>query len=191
MNIRTNYKTAIATSMLLLTASQVSLVQAADDTAYNQAPQPAAQGYAAPQMQQPQSTQGYGAPQMQQPQATQGYGYVPTDNLTPGYTQPYYQGGNRGRDYGRGHNSSPWGGSSPSFSGPWNSGRGGNSMPWSGGRGGNGPSFSGPWDGGRGNSMPWDSGRGGNSMPWSGGRGGNSPSFSGPWDSGRGSGMSW
>ena len=185
MKIRTNFKPALAASMFLLTASQVSLVQAAD---YNQAPQPNAQGY--------------GAPQMQQPQAGQGYGYVPSDNLTPGYAQPYYRGGNPGRDYGRGYNSSPWGGSGPSFSGPWDSGRGGNSMPWdsgrggnnmpwSSGRGGNGPSFSGPWDGGRGNSMPWDSGRGGNSMPWSSGRGGNGPSFSGPWDSGRGSGMSW
>jgi len=141
MNIRTNFKTAITTSLLLLTASQVSLVQAADNTYYNQAPQPNVQGYA--------------APQMQQPQTGQGYGHVPTDNLTPGYAQPYYQGGNPGRDYGRGYNSSPWGGSGPSFSGPWDGGRGGNSMPWSGGRGGNGPSFSGPWDSGSGNGMSW------------------------------------
>ena len=163
MNIRTNFKPALAASIFLLAASQVNLVQAADNTNYNQAAQPNAQGY--------------GAPQMQQPQAGQGYGYVPTDNLTPGYAQPNYQGGNPGRNYGRGYNSSPWGGSGPSFSGPWNSGRGGNSMPWSSGRGGN--------------SMPWDSGRGGSSMPWSNGRDGNGPSFSGPWDSGRGSGMSW
>lgn len=177
MKIRTNFKPVLATSMFLLTAGQVNLVQAADDTYYDQAAQPNAQYY--------------GAPQMQQPQAGQSYGYVPTDNLTPGYAQHYYQGGNPGRNYGRGYNSSPWGGSGPSFSGPWDSGRGGNSMPWNSGRGGNGPSFSGPWDSGRGNSMPWDSGRGGSSMPWSSGRGGNGPSFSGPWDSGRGSNMSW
>jgi hypothetical protein len=150
MKIRTSFKPALAASMFLLTASQMNLVQAADNDVYYQAAPPATQGYVAPQVQQPQA----------------GYGYAPTDNLTPGYNQPYYRGGNRGRDYGRGYNSSPWGGSGPSFSGPWDSGRGGNSMPWSSGRGGSGPSFSGPWDSGRGNSMPWDSGRGGNSMPW-------------------------
>jgi len=171
----TNFKLTISATVFLLAAGQMNLVQAADNTDYNQAAQP--------------GTQGYGAPQMQQPQA--GQGHVPTDNLTPGYAQPYYQGGNPGRDYRRGYNSSPWGGSGPGFSGPWDGGRGGNSMPWSSGRRGGGPSFSGPWDSGRGNSMPWDSGRGGNSMPWNSGRGGSGPSFSGPWDSGRGSGMSW
>lgn len=107
--------------MFLLAASQVNLVQAADYNYYNQAAQPNAQGYS------------YGAPQVQQPQAGQGYGYVPSDNLTPGYTQPYAQpynqGGNPGRNYGRGYNSSPWGGGGPGFSGPWDSGRG-SDMSW-------------------------------------------------------------
>ena len=172
MKIQINFKPVLATSLLLLTASQMNLVQAADNSSYNRVAPP--------------NVQDNGAPLMQQPPAGQSYGYGPNNNLTPGYGQPYNQGGNPGRNYGRGYNSSPWG-----VSGPWDRGRGGNSMPWSGGRGGNGPSFSGPWDGGRGNSMPWDSGRGGNNMPWSNGGGNNGPSFSGPWNSGRGNGMSW
>jgi len=50
--------------------------------------------------------------------------YGSTDNLTPGYSQLHYG----GRNY-RGSSNSPWGGSGPSFSGPWDSGNG-NSMPW-------------------------------------------------------------
>jgi hypothetical protein len=168
MKIRTNYKLSLAATVFLMAASQSNLVQAADYPDSSQAAQP---GYN-PNYQNypPQNSQNYGS----------------TDNLTPGYTQPYYS----GRNYRRGSNVSPWGGSGPSFSGPWDggrggsmpwdSGRGGNSMPWESGRGGSGPSFSGPWDSGRGNSMPWDSGRGGSG-----------PSFSGPWDSGRGNSMPW
>jgi hypothetical protein len=160
MKIRTNYKPALAASVLLLAASQMTLVQAEDYPYLNQDAQPTYN----PGYQNYPGTSSYG---------NQGYGS--TDNLTPGYTQPYYG----ARNYRRGSNVSPWGGSGPSFSGPWDGGRG-NSMPWNSGRGGSGPSFSGPWDGGRGNSMPWDSGRGGNG-----------PSFSGPWDSGRGNSMPW
>ena len=157
MKIRTNYKLTFATTVFLMAASQLNLAQAADYPDSSQAAQPGYNpGY-----------QGY------PPQTSQDYGS--TDNLTPGYTQPYYG----GRNYRRGSNS-PWGGSGPGFSGPWDGGRGGSSMPWDSGRGGSGPSFSGPWDGGRGNSMPWDSGRGGSG-----------PSFSGPWDSGRGNSMPW
>jgi hypothetical protein len=168
MNIRTNYKLTLTTSVFLLSASQLNLVQAEGYPYENQAAQPAYNpGY------QNYPGQRYGSPQGQQPQAMQGYG--DTSNLTPGYTRPYYG----GRNYNRSSDFSPWGGSGPSFSGPWDSGRG-NSMPWDSGRGSSGPSFSGPWDSGRGNSMPWDSGRGGSG-----------PSFSGPWDSGRGNSMPW
>ena len=122
-------------------------------------PGAAAPAYGTTQMQQLQtmprsSTPAYGTSQMQQPQTMRGYG-------TPGYGTPdYYRQPYRGRrDYGS--DFSPWGGSGPSFKGPWDSGRGGSSMPWGGSR-----------------NMPWDSGRGGRSTPW-GGR-------SMPWDSGRG-----
>ena len=160
MKIRTNYKLTFATTVFLMAASQLNLAQAADYPSSSQAAPPAYNP----------SYQDY------PPLASQDYGS--TDNLTPGYTQPYYG----GRNYRRG-SSSPWGGSGPGFSGPWDGGRGGSSMPWDSGRGGSGPSFSGPWNSGRGNSMPWDSGRGG--------RGGSGPSFSGPWDSGRGNSMPW
>jgi hypothetical protein len=115
--------------------------------------------YGTSQMQQLQTmprsgTPAYGTSQMQQPQM-QGYG-APGYG-TPGYYRPPYGGR---RDYGS--DFSPWGGSGPSFKGPWDSGRGGSSMPWGGSR-----------------DMPWDSGRGGRSMPWGGSR-------SMPWDSGRG-----
>lgn len=167
MKIRRNYKLTFATTVFLMTASQLNLAQAADYPDSSQAAPPAYNP----------SYQGY------PPLASQDYGS--TDNLTPGYTQPNYG----GRNYRRG-SSSPWGGRGPGFSGPWDggrggsmpwdSGRGGSSMPWDSGRGGSGPSFSGPWDSGRGNSMPWDSGRGGSG-----------PGFSGPWDSGRGNSMPW
>lgn len=153
MKIRTNYRLTLAATVCLMAASQLNLVQAADYPYSNQAAQP-----------------GYNPNYQNYPPQNRQY-YGSTDNLTPGYTQPYYG----SRNYRRGSNVNPWGGSAPSFSGPWDGGRGGNSMPWSSGRRGSGPSFSGPWDSGRGNSMPWDSRRGGSG-----------PSFSGPWDSGRG-----
>jgi hypothetical protein len=134
------------------------------------------QGYSSQQQvygsQQPQTTQGYSTQQgygmqqpqgygAQQPQATQGYGMQqPRGYAQPQYRPPAY-GGRPG--YGRGGDYNPWGGSGPSFSGPWDSGRGGRDYsPW----GGSGPSFSGPWDSGRGGRMPWDRGRGGRSAPW-------------------------
>ncbi|MGB5520119.1 MAG: hypothetical protein WBO73_16885, partial [Gammaproteobacteria bacterium] len=118
--------------------------------------------YGTPPMQQPQTTPGtgstpaYGTQQMQQPQTMPGYGYGAPGYGAPGYNVPPYG----GRDYGS--NVSPFGGSGPSFKGPWDSGRGGRSMPWGGG-----------------SNMPWDNDRGGRSMPWGGGR-------NMPWDSGRG-----
>lgn len=164
MKIQTKNKLILAVPVFLMAASQLNLVQAADYPYSSQAAQPRYnpnyQNYP------PQNTPYYGS----------------TDNLTPGYTQPYYG----GRNYRRGSNVSPWGGSGPNFSGPWDGGRGGNSMPWNSGRDGNGPSFSGPWDGGSGwRSKPWDSGRGGRSMPWNdNGRGGwmNKDKFGDAWD---------
>jgi hypothetical protein len=145
MKIRTANKLGITVSVLLLAASQVSPVQAADNYYSGQA---YAQPENAPMTQQPQYVQEYGAPV---------YG-------NSGYDQRYYGGR---RDYGR--NSNPWGDNGPSFSGPWDSGRGGNSMPWDSGRGGRGGNNM-PWESGRGGrNMPWESGRGGhggNNMPW-------------------------
>ena len=148
MKNRTNNKLTLAASVFLLAASQSNLVQAADGPYANQAVPP---GY------NPGYNSGYNP----------GYQNYPPQN-TQGYPPRYYG----GRNYNRNSSSSPWGGSGPSFSGPWDSGRGGS-----------GPGFSGPWDSNRGGrSMPWDSNRGRSSMPWDSGRGGRSM----PWDSGRG-----
>ena len=165
MKIRTGNKLSIPVSILLLVASQTSVVHAADDY-YS------SQGYAQP---------GYPA-MTQQPQNVQGYGVPGYSN--PGYNQRPYGGR---RDYGRDSGVSPWGGNGPGFNGPWDSGRGGSSMPWDSGRGGSNM----PWDSGRGgrggNYMPWDGGRGGSNMPWDSGRGGRNM----PWDSGRGGRGNW
>lgn len=146
MSIRTNYKLTLTATVFLMAASQLNLVQAAGYPGSGQTAQPSYNP----------NYQNYAQ------QNSQYYDYGSTDHLTPGYNQPYYGGNN----YRRGSNSSPWGGNSPSFSGPWSGGNG-NSMPWNSGRGGSGPSFSGPWNSGNGNNMPWSNGNGnGNSMPW-------------------------
>ena len=106
MKIRTGNKLSIPVSILLLVASQTSVVHAADDY-YS------SQGYAQP---------GYPA-MTQQPQNVQGYGVPGYSN--PGYNQRPYGGR---RDYGRDSGVSPWGGNGPGFNGPWDSGRGGSSM---------------------------------------------------------------
>jgi len=131
MKNQTNNKLSLAVSVFLLAASQTNLVQAAEYPYPSQAAPP---GYTPP---------GYNP----------GYQYYPP-RYPQAYPRPYY----RDRNYNRNSSFSPWGGS--------------------------GPGFSGPWDSGRGSSMPWDSNRGGRSMPWDSGRGGwmNKDKFADGWD---------
>lgn len=150
MKITPNYGLILATSVLLLTDSQLTLAQAADYsyTYTNQLAQPAYNT----STQNHTGTRSYDSPV-----------YGSTDHLTPGYTQSYYG----VRNYGHDSSTNPWSGRGPGFTGPWdgvhhsrskpwsNGSGSGFSAPWNSGRGKSGPSFSGPWDSGSQYRKPW------------------------------------